>query len=499
MSPHGFTTNSTDTVATTVAAGCDVQSAPWPKDHPWGTGGWYIDEIPKAVNAGMLKEEQVDVALKHALGLRFRMGLFDSAAEPLWNVPLSEVHTDASVAASIDATEQSLVLLRNAAPRGAVAGAAATLPFAVGAKVAVLGPLADGPHTQATMIGNYYGQICPGPSKPIPGSSSIPSSTANFDCVETPFAALAAENTGGTTTTEPGCGINAANSTLFAAALTAASDAEVVVLMLGLDGSIEGESHDRHTMELPTAQLALAEAVLALGKPTAVVLMNGGIVELDELLTMPLALLSTGYPGVYGGGAIARALFGVTNRFGKTTVTQYDQHFSTQFNMLSFDMSKAPGRTYRYHTQTPLIGFGFGLSYTTFALSWLGAASLAPPLQLPVGGSVSLEVQVANTGARDGDEVVQCFFAPAAGTLPASLTANALRKQLFAFDRLAVAAANTATFSAKLSQDDVAIHDNAGNLMVYPGEYTIRCSNGDASVTKTAQVPKAVPRLLEKF
>ena len=109
-----------------------------------------------------------------------------------------------------------------------------------------------------------------------------------------------------------------------------------------------------------------------------------------------------------------------------------------------------------------------------------------------------MQVKVTNTGARDGDEVVQCFFTPATGTLPASVTANALRRQLFAFDRLAIATAASATFSVKMSQDDLAVHDNDGNLLVYPGEYTIVCSNGEVSVSKTAQVP-GKPRLLEKF
>lgn len=498
MSPHNFTTNSTTTVAATVAAGCDVQSAPWPKDHPWGTDGWYISDIPLAVRSGLLKEAQVDVALRHALGLRFRLGLFDSAdAEPLWNVPLSAVHTTESVASSIDATEQALVLLRNPAPRGAAA--TPTLPFTKGGKLAVLGPLADGPHTKETMIGNYFGQICPGPSKPVPGSSSIPSSTANFDCVETPYEALTEVNAGGTTATAAGCGISTANSTLFAAAVSAASDADVVVLCVGLDGSIEGESRDRHTMVLPAPQLALVDAVLALGKPTAIVLMNGGIVELDDLLAQPLAILSAGYPGVYGAGAIARALFGESNRFGKTSVTQYDKSFAEQFSMLSFDMTASPGRTHRFFTGAPLIPFGFGLSYTTFALAWSGTAALAPPLQLAAGASVSLDVKVANTGKRDGDEVVQCYFAPAAGTLPTSLTANKLRRQLFAFDRLAVAVGATATFSVALTQESLAMHDNDGNSVVYPGTYAITCSNGDATVTKTAQVPPGAPRLLEKF
>merc|ERR1719235_2492136 len=88
------------------------------------------------------------------------------------------------------------------------------------------------------------------------------------------------------------------------------------------------------------------------------------------------AIVEAWYPGVYGARGVARALLGHSNRWGKLPVTVYDERYITQVDMLDFDMSKPPGRTYRYFTGTPLWPFGFGLSYTDFSLCMLSESQL---------------------------------------------------------------------------------------------------------------------------
>ena len=166
---HHYTSNWSATVSETLRAGCDVESAPWPRNHAYATGGPYIEYAPAAVRSGELEEAALDAALRHTLSLRFRLGLFDPIADqPLWKLPPSTVQAKAHVDAAVDATEQSLVLLLNGGgggDGGAAAASAGTgtpraapvLPFTAGSgTVAVVGPHAN---DHDTLLGNYLGQV----------------------------------------------------------------------------------------------------------------------------------------------------------------------------------------------------------------------------------------------------------------------------------------------------------------------------------------------------
>lgn len=147
------------------------------------------------------------------------------------------------------------------------------LPFKKGLKIAVLGP-----HGNATkeMVGNYLGQLCPGPADSGIGVGTNPSGDGGFSCVDSPLAAITKANTGGTTIFSQGCEIDGTDKSKFATALAAAKSADVVVLGLGIVQAIEAESHDRTEIDLPAIQHEFAAAVEALGKPTAIFLFHGG-------------------------------------------------------------------------------------------------------------------------------------------------------------------------------------------------------------------------------
>jgi hypothetical protein len=135
-----------------------------------------------------------------------------------------------------------------------------------------------------------------------------------------------------------------------------AKAADQLVVMLGISSNIETEGHDRTNTTLPGVQEELALQLLALNKPTVVVLLNGGIVSVDALLAKalpsnPPAIVEAWNPGVRGGVAIAKALFGATNRWGKLPVTVYASSFSSLVDMLDMSMTSGLGRTceYRVH------------------------------------------------------------------------------------------------------------------------------------------------------
>ena len=111
---HHYAHNMSQATIEAISAGTDVQSAGWKRDQPWATGGAYIDDLPNAVRAGLLNESVLDEALRHTVGLRFRLGLFDPIKDqPYWHVPKDVVASPKHLAAAHDASTQGLVLLRN--------------------------------------------------------------------------------------------------------------------------------------------------------------------------------------------------------------------------------------------------------------------------------------------------------------------------------------------------------------------------------------------------
>ena len=128
-----------------------------------------------------------------------------------------------------------------------------------------------------------------------------------------------------------------------------AKSSDVIVLYLGIDGTVEGESRDRVSIDLPDVQHQLASAILALNKPTVIVLINGGMVAIAQELASNAAILSAGYPGILGAEVIADTLFGNNqNLGGKLPYTMYPADYINQIKMSEMEMDVPPGRSYRF-------------------------------------------------------------------------------------------------------------------------------------------------------
>ena len=145
--------------------------------------------------------------------------------------------------------------------------------------------------------------------------------------------------------------------------------------------------------------------------------------------------------GFQGGTAIAQALFGDYNPGGKLTYTLYSADYTNQVDMRNMDFSLAPGRSYRWYTGKPMLGFGYGLSYTTFKLTHGKQAQAFETPQFATEAAPSwsqqYSVTVTNTGARHGDEVVQAYMTPPA-TAPTSSGGLPMLRQLFGFERVSL-------------------------------------------------------------
>ncbi len=193
-------------------------------------------------------------------------------------------------------------------------------------------------------------------------------------------------------------------------ALDAARNADAVVMFLGLSPRLEGEQMkvpvkgfeggDRVDIGMPAAQEVLLQKVVALGKPVAVVLLNGSALAVKWARDRVPALVEAWYPGQAGGAAIADVLFGDYNPAGRLPVTFYQ----SADQLPAFEDYSMKGRTYRYFQGEPLYPFGYGLSYTSFTYSRLDC-----PDQAASSHDVAVSVEVRNTGKLAGDEVVQLY------------------------------------------------------------------------------------------
>jgi beta-glucosidase len=198
--------------------------------------------------------------------------------------------------------------------------------------------------------------------------------------------------------------VHSASTAGFEKAIQAARKSQVAIVVMGLSQHLEGEEGqtegnppgvlsrgDRQTIDLPATQEKLLQAIYETGVPTILVLMNGSAVAINWAAAQLPAILEAWYPGQAGGTAIAEAIFGLTNPGGRLPVTFYKSHN----DLPPFEDYNMQGRTYRYFEGQALYPFGHGLSYTTFAYRDLQIMPLAPK----AGETVSVQVQVENTGA----------------------------------------------------------------------------------------------------
>jgi beta-glucosidase len=256
-------------------------------------------------------------------------------------------------------------------------------------------------------------------------------------------------------------------------ATAAAQKADVVIAVVGITSRLEGEEMkvdvpgfrggDRTTLNLPAEEEALLGALKGTGKPLVVVLMNGSALAVNWANDHANAILDAWYSGEEGGTAIAETLAGVNNPAGRLPVTFYK---GTE-QLPDFEEYNMKNRTYRYFTGRPLYGFGYGLSYSTFEYSGM---KLSNP-QLQAGGPLDVEVDVKNTGKRDGDEVVELYI-----TFPK--VAGAPLKALRGFKRIQVKAGEQQHVRLTLGPRDLSYVNEEGDRLVGAGDYLITVGGG---------------------
>lgn len=256
-------------------------------------------------------------------------------------------------------------------------------------------------------------------------------------------------------------------------AAEAARNADVVVAVVGITSRLEGEEMkvdlpgfrggDRYNLNLPEEEEALLGVLKGSGKPLVVVLMNGSALAVNWANDYADAILEAWYSGEEGGTAIAQTLAGENNPAGRLPVTFYK---GTE-QLPDFDDYSMNNRTYRYFTGDPLYRFGYGLSYTSFEYSGL---KLSNPT-LPAGTPLEVEVDVKNTGKREGDEVVQLY-------LSFPRVPGAPLEALRGFTRVHLAEGEQKHLQLTLDPRGLSYVNEAGDRVVGAGDYLITVGGG---------------------
>ncbi len=254
-------------------------------------------------------------------------------------------------------------------------------------------------------------------------------------------------------------------------AMNTARWADHVVLVMGLTPGLEGEemrglelegfsAGDRTSLDLPGVQQALIRAIASTGKPVTLVLMTGSAVSIEREQQLVPAILEAWYGGEAAGEAVADILFGDYNPAGRLPVTFY----KSVEDLPAFEDYRMEGRTYRYFDGEVLYPFGYGLSYSSFVYDNL----ILEKEEVGAGETLMVSVDVANTGNRDGEEVVQLYARDPEASVPRPM------KELKGFKRVAVKAGQTVVVTLELESDELAYYDETkGTYLVEPGIFEV--------------------------
>jgi len=449
MSLHHVAGNLTDAGARALHAGVD-------DDMPDGEA---FANLPQALAAGKVTPAEIDTAVRRVLRLKFLAGLFE---HPYADARYAEKVTDDADARAlaVKAAQESIILLKNDGTLPLDTHRIETLAvIGPNAGVARLGGYSEVPAHSVSILQGIRSLAGHGVHVVYaPGVRLVQSGDQYTDQVVLPPAAE--------------------NRALIRQAVHVARTADEIVLAIGTRGALcrEGwaDNHlgDRDSLALIDQQQQLADAMFALGKPVVVVLINGCPLAVDEIAHKANALIEGWYLGQEGGTAMADVLFGETDPGGKLTVTIPR---SVGFVPYNYDEKPSAHRGYQFADNSPLFPFGYGLSYTTFDVGppVLSAASI------PSNGSVTVSVNVRNTGKVAGDEVVQLYV----HELVTSVTEPT--KVLRGFKRVSLAPGASTQVRFELGRDDFAIWDENMRYRVEPGTFQVM-AGPDSVDLKTA-------------
>jgi len=365
--PHQYAHSGAEAAGVCLSAGTDLNC------------GSFYTNMAEAIDKGFADEKQVDQSVTRLFHARMRLGMFDPwKQQPYLQYPPETVGHSTHSNTALQLARESIVLLKNENE---------TLPLrgTTLSKIAVLGPHYD---SGATLCGTYHGGL---------------------PHIISPIQAIKAAFTNGQVTGMKGCDRQSNITKDFGAAMAMAKEADVAILLMGIDTSMESEGNDRTSIALPGVQEEFIGAIATVQKNIVIVFINGGSIDLSYAKEKfeVRAILEAFYPGTRGGEAIADVLFGKYNPSGRLPYTVHKADFVDQIPMSDMSMTNYPGRTYRYFSGEAVYPFGFGLSYTTFKYETEQMQTASDDNE---HSGPSYRARVTNSGDIAGDTSVLAFI-----------------------------------------------------------------------------------------
>ncbi len=408
-----------------VLAGMDV--------HMQGPG--FFDNVKSLVENGEIPQSRIDHAVSKILYAKFQLGLFENrytSQEAVENTLLNKSHRDLA----LKTAQKSMVLLKNngVLPLGKDLG-----------RILVTGPNSD----HQALLGEW--------ARVQPDNNVI-----------TVLEGIKAQYTSGTKIDYVAIARHDSISKAeLSKAKKRAGKADVVIAVMGENSlrfdknKTSAENVDRPTLNLIGNQIELLKNIKASGAKLVVVLVNGGPIASEWLTENADAIVEAWEPGMFGGQAIAETLVGKINPGGKLPITvprsvghlqSFYNHKPSAFHRGGFYLS----------SRKPLYYFGYGLSYTTFEYT-----NLRVPTSMSTSDNLSMSVDIKNTGAMDGDEVVMIYINDKISTVTTPV------RKLVAFKRIHLKRGEEKTLNFTIDNKDFALLDRHMKSVVEPGEFEI--------------------------
>lgn len=428
---HFVTSTAPESAALALKAGCDLNC-----------GNTYL-HILQALQENLITEEDITRAAIRLFTTRIKLGMFDDDCE-YDNIPYSVVDSKEHNEVALEAARKSLVLLKNDG----------ILPLDK-SKIKSIGVIGPNANSRLALKGNYYGT----PSRYITFLEGIQDYLEDED-IRIYYS--------------EGCHLHkdkveplAQKHDRLAEALTVAEHSDVVILCLGLDETLEGEegdtgnhaaSGDKLDLNLPEVQQTLLEKVVAVGKPTILLLATGSAMSINFANEHCNAIIQTWYPGARGGQAVAECLFGEFSPAGKLPVTFY----KSLEGLPEFTDYSMKGRTYRYIETEPLYPFGYGLTYSKVRLKNLKVLN-----QVTKDSDIEVSVEIENIGDYDTDEVVQFYIKDNKSKFAVP------NHSLCGFKRIHLRKGESKTVEFTIRNKAMTIVDDEGNRYIDSDNFTI--------------------------
>jgi len=422
-------------------------------------GEGFLTTLKKSVDEGRVSEEEITTAARRILEAKHKLGLLD---DPYRYSDASRPEKDILTAGNRQlarrAATQSFVLLKDHNQ---------VLPVSKKAKIALIGPLAD---DQTNMLGTWaptgdfklsvpvlegFKNVAPKTKITYAKGANITNDTAYAKKVNVfgPKVEIS----------------DRSPEKLLQEALKVAKVADVIVAVVGEASEMSGEAASRTNIQIPESQKRLIRELVATGKPVALVLMSGRPLDISEEMEMPLSILQVWHPGVEAGNAIADVVFGDVNPSGKLTMSwprnvgQIPVYYGERITgrpaaTEEFEKFKS---NYLDVVNSPLLPFGYGLSYTSFEYGKSKASSET----LRANEEIIISTTVTNTGKKVGKEVVQLYIHDKVRSLTPP------KKQLIAFKKIELKPGESMTVEFPVTVNDLRFYNGSLEYVYEPGEF----------------------------